>query len=667
MELCNDDAGILLSSTRSTESHPTTSGLVSSASALALVDGPSPTLTASPVYPRSFVQYPATEWDDGNVVHSLPALIQSPHAFPPSPQHVQHLRKQLADILHALSSNFTTCACGSKARDCVLNQMAAFVEHDRLLNVNLGPLIGKQRGFRTRERVPSSSGMAGVEMCTRKGKEREGHSAPPRMRRTASFEDEDRMPPRMRKRWKQQLPMGLGIHTPIPSSSKFETCLPLPSPQRRISCPSMSSPPHSTLPAYLLSQLHRVPDTRLKIRERLMRWLVYEYNEWKMLWVRGSAGTRKSAVAQSFADSCEEKGVFGASFFFSRTARLDNFETVVPTLVYQLARSVPEYHSFIVQCLANDHILLRNSPPVQFRKLIVEPFATLQHQCLRRPIVIILDGLDECKGDNAQREILDMITNAIRTNPDLPLRWLIFSRPEAHLKNTFSRMSECGREELIIDRECWENVERYVKDRLIEIKATYNDIIPADWPPQNKLEELLDAVSGLFIFASTCLNYIDDPEEADPSSQLDSLLSFVRRSQGVVSRNPLAALDLLYSRFLQGIPPNVFETTWMILAYMCHRSKLDGHHLLASAQALCNFLRLDQHDFYKAARGLYSAISVPGPGNAAKNQLQFYHASFHDFLLDSHRSGNFVIIDTFFCEGQVRGVFREGNIVETQV
>ncbi|EKM74756.1 hypothetical protein AGABI1DRAFT_132875 [Agaricus bisporus var. burnettii JB137-S8] len=160
------------------------------------------------------------EWDDGNVVHSLPALIQSPHAFPPSPQHVQHLRKQMADILHALSSNFTTCACGSKARDCVLNQMAAFVEHDRLLNVDLGPLIGKQRGFRTRERVPSSSGMAGVEMCSRKGKEREGLSAPPRMRRTASFEDEDRMPPRMRKRWKQQLPIGLGIHTPIPSSSK---------------------------------------------------------------------------------------------------------------------------------------------------------------------------------------------------------------------------------------------------------------------------------------------------------------------------------------------------------------------------------------------------------------------------------------------------------------
>ncbi|XP_006461549.1 hypothetical protein AGABI2DRAFT_178660 [Agaricus bisporus var. bisporus H97] len=385
------------------------------------------------------------------------------------------------------------------------------------------------------------------------------------------------------------------------------------------------------------------PDTRLKIRERLMRWLVHEYDEWKMLWVRGSAGTGKSAVAQSFADSCEEKEILGASYFFSRTTGRDKLETVVPTLVFQLAREVPEYHSLIEHRLAKDPILLRNSPPVQFRKLIVEPFANLQRERPRKPIVVILDGLDECQGGNAQQEILEMITNAIRTNPDLPLRWLIFSRPEAHLKNAFSRTSECGREELIIDTECRENVERYVKDRFVEIKATYDDMTPADWPPQHKLEELLDVVSGLFIFASTCLNYINDPEEADPVSQLDSLLLFLRRSQGVVSRNPLVALDLLYSQILQDIPPTVFETTRKILACMCYRRKFGLSETIDSAQALCNFLQLDKHAFYKAVRGLYSAMRVPEPGDAAKSQLRFYHASFQDFLLDSNRSGKFVI------------------------
>ena len=97
-------------------------------------------------------------------------------------------------MLHALSSTFTTCACGAKTRDCALNRLAEFVdgrtpptpspsppthhveepirrsdshseeEHSRALKVDLGPLVGVERGFRTRERVPMSGGMSGVEM-----------------------------------------------------------------------------------------------------------------------------------------------------------------------------------------------------------------------------------------------------------------------------------------------------------------------------------------------------------------------------------------------------------------------------------------------------------------------------------------------------------------------
>lgn len=66
------------------------------------------------------------EWDDGNAVHSLPALIESPHLF--SPYHLTHLRAQMTSILHALSSTFTTCACGARAKDCVLNVMAQYVD-----------------------------------------------------------------------------------------------------------------------------------------------------------------------------------------------------------------------------------------------------------------------------------------------------------------------------------------------------------------------------------------------------------------------------------------------------------------------------------------------------------------------------------------------------------
>lgn len=107
-------------------------------------------------------------------------------------------------MLHALSSTFTTCACGAKAKDCALTKMAEFVDgqmpptpspsppsivigdeqHVETVDserhkarksaegsskrkenrVDFGPLVGVQRGFKTRERMPNSGGLYGVEM-----------------------------------------------------------------------------------------------------------------------------------------------------------------------------------------------------------------------------------------------------------------------------------------------------------------------------------------------------------------------------------------------------------------------------------------------------------------------------------------------------------------------
>jgi hypothetical protein len=181
-----------------------------------------------------------------------------------------------------------------------------------------------------------------------------------------------------------------------------------------------------------------------------------------------------------------------------------------------------------------------------------------------------------------------------------------------------------------------------------DMSRTDYDVTPEVWPPEDQLEELLDAISGLFVFASTCLNFIDDPVAADPHSQLHSLLLFIRLSEVVASRNPLAALDLLYSRILESTPLPVLKTTRRILGYMSHKNIF--YRTLDSAQALCNFFRLEQHDFHKAVRGLHSIMSVPDKEEAAKSQLQFQHTSFQDFLLNPNRSGKFAISKTQMLE-----------------
>jgi hypothetical protein len=74
-------------------------------------------------------------------------------------------------MLHTLSSTFTTCACGSKSKECVLRLMEAFVDCEPPpkppnTHIDMGPLVGHRRGFRTREKVLFSGGLTGVEMVT---------------------------------------------------------------------------------------------------------------------------------------------------------------------------------------------------------------------------------------------------------------------------------------------------------------------------------------------------------------------------------------------------------------------------------------------------------------------------------------------------------------------
>jgi hypothetical protein len=374
---------------------------------------------------------------------------------------------------------------------------------------------------------------------------------------------------------------------------------------------------------------------------------------WYMIWLYGSAGCGKSAVAQTFAEYCVEAGRLGAAYFFSRPNKRNNPNTVIPTIAYQLAVCCAEYKSILGDRLADDPQLLSKALPVQFKLLIVEPFTYLK-QSIRKPFVIVLDGLDECQGQDAQCEFVKLINELVRMKRDLSLLWLICSRPEAHLKLTFARITDCGREELEIDQECRNDVDRYLRDGLYDLGVKYS--LSAPWPPQAQFDIVSKSGSGHFAFAATALGFVADEGYADPVGRLNLLVAFLERiARGPT--NPLAKLDFLYCYILQDIPEHIFPTTWRILAHFifAHQIFLDDEHdilimgftetgfLFRSAQELCNFLDLEQHTFYTALHRLHSVVDVPPPGKAVTTPLRFYHASFQDFLVDPGRSKGFVI------------------------
>ncbi|EKM83179.1 hypothetical protein AGABI1DRAFT_89766 [Agaricus bisporus var. burnettii JB137-S8] len=391
------------------------------------------------------------------------------------------------------------------------------------------------------------------------------------------------------------------------------------------------------------------PGTRQRILDTLNDWLINHL--WKIFWLSGPAGTGKSAIAQTFAEICLEQGRLGAAYFFFRSSGRNDPRTVIPTLAYQLAVNVPDYGNLLGHAIALDPSIFQKTPRVQLRKLIVEPFTRLQtqgHRSTQTPLLIVLDGLDECQGIQAQCDIVEMIGEVVRLKKDFPILWLIMSRPEPHLQYIFSRADfsiECKKETLLIDADTRDDVDRYLRDSFIDIRRRFPLVTDVAWPSQAQSQTVEDIASGLFALAATIIRYISDIAHGDPMGRLGDFLAFMTNTNYATATNPLQTLDLLYSQILSEIPENVYLRTKQILSL----------YQISNLEVLCagNLLCMANHEFYNALSKLHSLFDVPSPGEAQMTCLIMYHTSFGDYLLTPFRSGRFhisreyIVVDCF--------------------
>ena len=152
-----------------------------------------------------------------------------------------------------------------------------------------------------------------------------------------------------------------------------------------------------------------------------------------ILWLYGRAGGDKSAPAQTIAEGTEGMGL--VPFFFCR-GKPDR-ETA------QKLRSMIAFLSVTVLKRSSGNAGV-NSPAVFFEssqnklhKLIVEPLHSFVGDVPRNsPLLMIIDGLDEYKLEDEQHDALRPIVAVITTH-HLTLRFLIASRPEPHIRQSF--------------------------------------------------------------------------------------------------------------------------------------------------------------------------------------------------------------------------------------
>ena len=421
-----------------------------------------------------------------------------------------------------------------------------------------------------------------------------------------------------------------------------------------------------------------LPGTRGVVLEEIEKWVKAGSMGTSILWLHGPAGAGKSAIAQTVAETCARRDELAASFFFARTvATRNSAKHLFPTIAVQMASSAPELHRHL-------DIIIKNDPWIADRAFgPVDLVASLFRQdpalAPSSSFLVVIDGLDECQGRNDQRRILAEVVRMVNTH-HLPLRFLIVSRPEAHLCEAFEEpdLAKIATSlSLYGDFQARADVSAYLQNEFSRIydSKRHRDVmkfVPRPWPSEHIIYRLVNKSGGYFIYASTVIKFIDE-EDFSPAERLDQVLSVYNPTVPLSESAPFAELDKLYLQVLSSCPRTNIPMLKRILGYVLFSPTDWGTDLpditVADIEALLKLPRGQVKLLLRRLRSLVSFEEKPWGGAV---RIRLSHASFGDFLHDTDRSGDYHVdleewLYTAFCNTLSLGYKILGFPVDTGV
>jgi hypothetical protein len=377
------------------------------------------------------------------------------------------------------------------------------------------------------------------------------------------------------------------------------------------------------------------PNTRVAVINKIIDWAtgIIE-TEAFMLWLYGPAGAGKTAIARKVAELFAEHGRLLASFLFFRSdPKRNTMKPLVANIAYRVACVIPATHDLINTAMEADPLILSYSVEVQFTKLVLEPLRLLADQGYfinrQSSLLVVIDGLDECLDKGAQTNFIKFLSSSVVQYP-LPLKFLIVSRPEAHIKSAFSLVGErltVSHLELNNDFFPDEDIRRFLTDSFRDIKKSHPCCsgIPPFWPSEQQIDTLICKGSGQFIYASLAIRFINFTFDS-PMRQLDIVLEL---RPPINHDLPFAELDTLYTFIL-----SCTKDSNLVLSILGVYDVVEDYE--ADAVEIVEFvLGLEDGDICIYLGPLSSLLEVQ------EGQILFHHSSFMDFLHSPERSKSY--------------------------
>ena len=345
-------------------------------------------------------------------------------------------------------------------------------------------------------------------------------------------------------------------------------------------------------------------------------------------WLNGLAGTGKSTIAQSFSEMVSKEGILGASFFCSRNyINRRELKNIFPTLTHQLACNYPHFQSHIISIIKQDPTIAHTSLISQLENLLVNPLSREKIPC-----VIIIDALDECIDHQPASAILSILGRFVK---QLPLvKFFITGRPESQIRTGFrlpllEPLTQIFLLHQVEPTSVDADIQLYLMERLTAVAKQRSDVeLPNPWPCENDIKVLTKKSSGLFIFASTLVRFIESKHHG-PNERLQLILS----EENSTMHEGRAGIDSLYSQILNHAFSDISEAE--VFDNMRH---VLGTIILAfnplSRREISTILGIPTTHVLTTLRHLHSIILVPSDDS---KEIRIFHKSFPDFLQDQHR------------------------------
>ncbi|KAI1059135.1 hypothetical protein LB507_004119, partial [Fusarium sp. FIESC RH6] len=380
-------------------------------------------------------------------------------------------------------------------------------------------------------------------------------------------------------------------------------------------------------------------NTRVRLQETIKQWADDEGGE-SFLWLVGPAGTGKSTLVRSVADSFHRDKRLAAGYFFKRGERGRNdTNRLFSTLAIQLAEANPHFKDSLRASLGDTDkdSIDKKDLRFQFEKLIKKPIQDLPPSDTgEATIIIVLDALDECERPENLPRALTFISEICNKSKALNLRVLLASRPDPRITNAFEPLIQNGviqRLQLhkVFSEDTKGDIRLYLQANFDRIKTKAN-IQQDPWPSVADLDNLVKLSTHpepLFIYAATLLRFVyDERHLRNPKNQLKIWIKQCENNE--------SQLHQMYNPILEQIfalaKDTDFDQQLQFLGVLILTA------LPLSLASLTSLLNLDIDNVNWWLPSLHAVLDIPSDSH---QPLRLLHKSFSDFLLSEDNPGNY--------------------------